>query len=255
MAEARDFAIIVAAAGGILIVLFFVSGLYSALFLFGSPIGMFRTVLDLSFVIGVLLCVAGSLIACFTERKKEIRRQEEKQRKQKAEKRGEEYVKPPSYLSYEVMAVFIGIILVGSSVGLGLFFPQTPDTFPPSVVLIEPLESEITFIQGETNHSILWEAFDTHPSGFNITRNGTVIESGTWISTELFEVNSSTLGSLEPGFYNFSLIIWDIYMNMEIDTVLVTVTPVQPSPGIIMTFSLIPSIDESDERAFCNPLR
>ncbi len=90
------------------------------------------------------------------------------------------------------------------------------DSVPPS--LGSP--SDIEYEEETTGHSITWTANDEYPDQYQIVRNGTLLESGTWDGLDI----SIGIDGLLPALYNYTVIVLDIGGNSVSDTVFVSVT-------------------------------
>ncbi|MBY8996321.1 MAG: hypothetical protein KGD60_01220 [Candidatus Thorarchaeota archaeon] len=80
---------------------------------------------------------------------------------------------------------------------------------------------DITYLEGQTGYSIVWTPTDTHPSSYEILRNGTVILEGDWNSTG--ESVSVNVDGLAKNTYNFTFIAFDVGGNFVTDEVFVSV--------------------------------
>ena len=81
--------------------------------------------------------------------------------------------------------------------------------------------SDIVFAEGTTGHVLSWDAFDVHPSDFEVYINGSLYLTAAWES----EINI-TLDTLPFGEYNLTVVIWDKAGHSASDTVMVTVQDV-----------------------------
>jgi len=89
---------------------------------------------------------------------------------------------------------------------------------------------DISILFGTTGVSITWTATDENKDTYEIQRNGSIIDSGQWNSTEIIV----SLDGLSVGGYNYTCIVEDVRNNTEYDTVFVTVTPFEYSPEEIL---------------------
>ena len=77
-----------------------------------------------------------------------------------------------------------------------------------------------TYDFGNYNYTFSWSVDDGQPAGYNITRNGTLLDEGTWGSKQVIE-----LDFLQPemGDYHFTLNIWDKSGNYANDSFMVKI--------------------------------
>jgi hypothetical protein len=112
------------------------------------------------------------------------------------------------------------IIVVGDQLGLSAndtVLVIVVDTTPP----ITNHPSDVYMNASDTGRSITWIASDLYPAGYQITRNGSVIEASAWSPTkEQFVVS---LDGLETGTYAYRLVVVDLSGNWAEDSVFVTV--------------------------------
>ncbi|MFX1483164.1 MAG: nitrous oxide reductase family maturation protein NosD [Promethearchaeota archaeon] len=115
--------------------------------------------------------------------------------------------------------------------GSALSVDHHPFTFlynPPE--LSHP--SDIEYIIGSTGYMILWTVNGTHPAGYQILRNESVIRSGDWnVSSEIITIS---VDGLPAGTYVYRLEVHDTFDVLVSDTVLVTVLwsiPSTTTPG------------------------
>ncbi|TFF94947.1 hypothetical protein EU546_04240, partial [Candidatus Thorarchaeota archaeon] len=90
------------------------------------------------------------------------------------------------------------------------------DSVPPS--LGSP--SDIEYEEETTGHYISWSASDDYPDQYQIVRNGTLLESGSWDGLDI----SAGVDGLLPGLYNYTVTVSDIGGNTATDSVFVNVT-------------------------------
>ncbi len=92
--------------------------------------------------------------------------------------------------------------------------------------------TDIQFIEGTENQTIIWGPIDDNPTTYEISVNGTVVESGSWISGDDIVLD---LDDFEVGEYTCIITANDIAGNSATDSVLVTVTAAGGGiPDIIM---------------------
>jgi parallel beta-helix repeat protein len=116
-------------------------------------------------------------------------------------------------------------------------------TAPDSVTPYIDSPLDISFIDGETGQSIVWQVYDCNPLTYEIYRDGILVESGEW--THDMTIIQYSLDTLQPGAYVYTIYLVDIAGNSASDSVEVTVeepavteTPTTPtSPTEIETIS------------------
>ncbi|MGY5880580.1 MAG: hypothetical protein RTV31_10025 [Candidatus Thorarchaeota archaeon] len=90
-----------------------------------------------------------------------------------------------------------------------------------------------TFSEGTTGHLIQWIGFDDNPDSYNVTRDGELIDTGSW-ATEVPIV--CDLEGLPEGEYNYHIVVNDTDGYEAEDSVHVTVTePVTTSTSTTTT--------------------
>ncbi|MGV9103939.1 MAG: NosD domain-containing protein [Candidatus Thorarchaeota archaeon] len=86
----------------------------------------------------------------------------------------------------------------------------------------------LTYTRGEDGNSISWSPSDVHPHNYTILRNGTTVLEGGWSGSDItIDVNG-----LNPGFYNYTLVVRDLGGNTAQDTVFVNVLKDTTNPTI-----------------------
>ncbi len=123
--------------------------------------------------------------------------------------------------------------LVGNHVSDTVFVTVTPDNIAPSI----DHPADIVYVEGTTGRSITWNPSDAHPASYEIYRNGTLVDSGTWNN----EAISIAVGGLSVGTYNFTLVVQDVAGNHASDTVLVIVIPSSTTSTATATTTTTPS--------------
>jgi parallel beta-helix repeat protein len=95
-------------------------------------------------------------------------------------------------------------------------YPIGADLSSPSVDTPDDLSYEV----GEVGNRIEWDSYSIIPRYYEITRNGTLVDSGDWNGSALaFNVDGLSFGS-----HNFTIRVVDIFGNYAIDTVFVVVS-------------------------------
>ena len=77
---------------------------------------------------------------------------------------------------------------------------------------------DIQYEAGSIGVSLSWTVYDLYPASYQVLRNGTLIDSGEWDNSSI----AVDVGGLEPGTYNYTLIVSDVVSNTANDTALVT---------------------------------
>ncbi len=93
------------------------------------------------------------------------------------------------------------------------------DTLAPTI----SNPSDISYIVSTTGHSITWSASDLNPDTYTITRDGTIIDSGSWFSGNPITIN---IDGLSADTYTYSIVINDVAGNTVSDSVNVEVTSI-----------------------------
>jgi len=102
----------------------------------------------------------------------------------------------------------------------GAFTLTVEDTTPPLITSPE----DITYTKGEGDYEIAWTMSDLSPTSYRVLLDGTELTSSAENSTSTSF--SMTLEDKDPGVYNYSMVAEDIWGNMAMDTVIVTVLPI-----------------------------
>ena len=91
---------------------------------------------------------------------------------------------------------------------------------------------DLEFVEGSTNQNITWAPTDDNPTTYEVSVNGTVVDSGSWTSGSSIVLE---LDDFEAGVYDCTITVYDIGSNYAMDSVTVTVTvPGGGLPDIIM---------------------
>ncbi|MHA1950277.1 MAG: hypothetical protein ACW987_10415 [Candidatus Thorarchaeota archaeon] len=81
--------------------------------------------------------------------------------------------------------------------------------------------ADIQYNEGATGYSITWDPTDLNPQNYTIYRGGFIVQSGLWnasVETITISVDGLSLGS-----YTYLILVGDVGLNTESDTVIVTV--------------------------------
>ncbi|MHA2251410.1 MAG: right-handed parallel beta-helix repeat-containing protein, partial [Candidatus Kariarchaeaceae archaeon] len=81
-------------------------------------------------------------------------------------------------------------------------------------------ETDQSFLEYSTNQTIHWTFFDNNPSTYQLLVNNSLLKNETWPANNSLIV---LLDGLGPGWYNYTLLLYDIRGNSQYDTVLVFV--------------------------------
>jgi hypothetical protein len=91
---------------------------------------------------------------------------------------------------------------------------------------------DLEFVEGSTNQNITWVPTDDNPTTYEVSVNGTVVDSGSWTSGSPIVLEWD---DFEAGVYDCTITVYDIGNNNAMDSVTVTVTaPGGGLPDIIM---------------------
>jgi len=94
--------------------------------------------------------------------------------------------------------------------------------------------ADITYEEGSKGNNIMWHPEDAEPSGYTVTRNETVVESGPWSGGNI----TVNVDSLSVGVYLYTCIVNDTVGQSGSDTVIVTVTEAGGFPWGGLFFAL-----------------
>ncbi|MHA2300263.1 MAG: hypothetical protein ACXACD_04845 [Candidatus Thorarchaeota archaeon] len=86
--------------------------------------------------------------------------------------------------------------------------------------------ANVTYDEGASGSTIIWDPTDFHPSSYVIYREGTLIKSGTWNSSA--ETISILVEGESLGEYNYTIEVTDVGSNSVADTVWVIVSDGTP---------------------------
>jgi hypothetical protein len=99
---------------------------------------------------------------------------------------------------------------------------------------------DLFLLAGESTNNATWIATDTEPSNYTVYLNGTVLDSGTWISGEPIVVD---LSGVEFGIYNITIVVADELGNTASDTLYAFIIPTSiPAPWFQMLLLAIGGI-------------
>jgi parallel beta-helix repeat protein len=100
----------------------------------------------------------------------------------------------------------------------GTFTITVADTIAPVITGPE----DFSFPSDSTGYHIVWSAYDKGPTGYSVTLDGILLQSGAWNSTN--EEVWIFCDNLEVGQHTYTITYTDIGGNSAADTVIVTVT-------------------------------
>ncbi|MHA1930275.1 MAG: hypothetical protein ACTSV2_17020 [Candidatus Thorarchaeota archaeon] len=86
-------------------------------------------------------------------------------------------------------------------------------------IIVGPPDME--FYVDDINDDLTWYVSDANPAEYEITLNGSIIDSGNWTSD--ISDFSISLDNFEVGYYIYSITVSDIRTNTATDTVIVTI--------------------------------
>ncbi len=90
------------------------------------------------------------------------------------------------------------------------------DSIPPTINTPADLSYEV----GETGKTLVWQATDSYPYWYNVTRNNTLVAEGIWDGTSI----TINIDGLAVGHYTYTITVYDTLGNSATDSVIVTVT-------------------------------
>ncbi len=86
--------------------------------------------------------------------------------------------------------------------------------------------SDVSYEENETGYEIVWNPLDSDPMSYQITRNGSLIHSGSWNSSgETIHIN---VDGLSPGIYIYRCLVFDSFSQSVFSDVTVHVTALPP---------------------------
>ena len=116
---------------------------------------------------------------------------------------------------------------------------DSQDTSCSPIVESQILTTNVTYEEGTIGHSISWIAIDTDPSTYTIYRDGTRIINGTWNTNVSITIN---VDGHTTGFYNYTIVVYDLYNNTATETVIVEVTNPRSTTIITTTTQMTTNI-------------
>jgi len=84
----------------------------------------------------------------------------------------------------------------------------------------------ITYEFGQTGNTVAWNADDRFPLGYSIDRNGIQLYNAMWDRPTI----SVVIDGLDMGWYNYTLVVYDMAVNTAADSVIVNVIPPMAGP-------------------------
>ena len=107
------------------------------------------------------------------------------------------------------------------------------DMTPPTI----NKPADITYVEGTTGHIIKWIGIDNNPDICIIYMDGTHISYSVWTSSIPIEIN---VDGLPNGRYEFTIEVFDVFNNVDSDSVIVVVSRKTPSiagyPWLLLSF-------------------
>ena len=92
----------------------------------------------------------------------------------------------------------------------GLLISSPPDLSNPE---------HIEYLEGETGNEIIWDFGDKNPDYYNVSKDGVLLVEGSWVNgTVIVDVDG-----LSEGYYEYEIMVYDIYGNLVSDLVVVDV--------------------------------
>ena len=109
----------------------------------------------------------------------------------------------------------------------------TGDITPPNI----NKPADITYVEGTTGHIIRWVVIDNNPDNCIIYMDGVIISYSFWTSNIPIEIN---VDDLPNGRYELTIEVFDVFKNINSDSVIVIVSKKTPSivgyPWLLMYF-------------------
>lgn len=117
----------------------------------------------------------------------------------------------------------------------GIFELSIRDTTPPFITH----EDDITFTVRDYDPELLWVMSDLSPLTFILLKNGTEVTSLDIPTTHV--TFSIFIENYEPGVYNYTMVAVDIWDNVAMDMVIVTILPV-PFLEVMLPWLMVGSV-------------
>jgi peptide/nickel transport system substrate-binding protein len=141
----------------------------------------------------------------------------------------------PCNSSYEVIPVTVDGLSLGTHNFTIIVTDGSANTATDTVLVtvidetppVIDTPADIEYVVSTVGHSITWHPSDLHPSGYKIYADTTLVKSGAWNSSS--ETISISVDGLNPGVYNYMLVVLDIGGNAVPDVVLVKVSEMSSS--------------------------
>lgn len=83
----------------------------------------------------------------------------------------------------------------------------------------------VTYIEGTTGNSIVWNPADQYPASFAVVSNDTTVASGSWSGSRIL----LNVDGLAPGYHQYTLTVYDMSGNSATSAVNVTVLSLIPT--------------------------
>ncbi|MHA2503844.1 MAG: hypothetical protein ACXAE3_13370, partial [Candidatus Kariarchaeaceae archaeon] len=83
----------------------------------------------------------------------------------------------------------------------------------------QPVAS-FNYTEQDTGFSLSWTMSDKYDGTYEILRNGTILQTGSWVTDD---PRTISIDGLSYGHYNYTMVVWDASGNQILDTVLVSV--------------------------------
>lgn len=93
---------------------------------------------------------------------------------------------------------------------------------------------DVEYEEGYSGYGINWTIDESNPRSFNLTRNDTILDNGTWVGQN-FSLN---VDGLDVGHYVYNLTLTDYFNQTSFEIILVTVTPDAHDPSIAQVRTL-----------------
>ena len=157
-----------------------------------------------------------------------------------------------AWTNYELVSVSVDSLPYGVHTVLIEVFDQTGNILRSTITVtvldnIDPVVNSLsnTSIELGTSTVLQWNATDSNPDTYNITRNGILFDSGTWATSTYTTFN---LGTLPIGTNNLVITFYDLAGNSVQDVLTVTVTDTTP-PSVNSPSDLSP-VEDGNESSY-----
>ena len=98
--------------------------------------------------------------------------------------------------------------------------------------------TDLIYDEGDTGNNIIWIATDYNPASYKVYRDGTQVDTNSWISGSSIIISVDGLAAAS---YNYTIVVFDEAGNPAKDEVTVAVTPTAPEfkQSILLVISCV----------------